>query len=445
MKVPVRMGTQAGQASSVVVNTENLINGYVESVPEGRAPTPVYGTPGLEAFATPTGTIRGMLETVEKLYVVADQLAEISSAGVVTNKGVIPAGTVDMAADGTNVVVTVAGRIFVWNGTATVEVTDADAPDASSVCWLNGYFIFTEKDEEQFFISPLNDPDGDYDALDFDSSDVRPDKLVRGMILGKTLLLFGRQSVEFWFYSGDRVFPFERYQDDPLDVGLIGVHAATTTNETVFWLANDKTARRLDGRTASNITTPAISKEIESWSDASLTVVTSHVWDGHLFVIFRNPDGCVVWDQGLQRWHKRQSYESDTWAPIYYARCFGKHLVANAKVYELTGYDDDGAVLPFEMVTPWIDRGGERFSINEVELRMEAGVGTPTDEPRVLLSRTEDGRTFTAEQQRGFGKAGNTLKQVKYTRQGQSRGCAFKVRITDPYKRVIYAMTADIS
>ena len=444
MRVPVRMGTQTGAAYSAAVSSERLVNGYVESTPEGRSPTPVYGTPGLVAFATPTGTCRGLLETVDSLYAVHDQFCSVSSAGAVTNRGAIPAGVVDMASDGTNVVLTCANEIYVWNGTTLAAVTDPDAPSASSVEWMNGFFIFTETDTEQFFLSPMNAPGGDYDALDFDSSDVLPDKLVRSKRIGRQLVLFGRQSVEFWFYSGDSVFPFERYQDDPLDVGLVGVHAVSSTNETAFWLANDLTVRRLDGRTATRISTFPIEKAIKAWADPSLTVVRNHVWLGHLFVVFRNPDGCVVWDQATGRWHERASYESDTWGPAFYARCYDKHLVGGAKIYELDGYDEDGAVLPFEMVTPWIDAGGDRFSVNQVELRMEAGVGTLTLDPKVSIAKTEDGETFTAARLAGFGKIGDRLRRVLFNCFGVSRGCAFKVRITDPVKRVVHAMWADI-
>lgn len=444
MRVPFSLGQQSGEALSPPVSSERLINGYLEQTPQGREPTPIYGTPGFSAFAT-TGTIRALCSVADRLFAVnATSLVEISSAGVVTTLGAIPAGTCDIASDGTNVVVTCAEEIYVYNGTTVAAVSDPDAPAASSVEYINGFYVFTEANEQQFFISPQANPGGDYDALDFDSADTSPDDLVRTRRVGRDLLLFGKRSVEFWFYSGDVTFPISRYQDTPLEVGLIGVRAEAANNETVFWLASDKTVRRLDGRTGARISTFAVEKEIASWADASLTVATSHVWDGHLFVVFRNPDGCVVWDQATQRWHERQSYGSDTWSVSHYAYQFGKHLVGGAQLYELGGYDEAGAVLPFEMVTPWLDNKGERFSVNEVEVRMEAGVGSLTLSPKISLSRTEDGETFTTPLPRAFGKAGERFRRVTWSSQGMSRGCAFKLRITDAVKRVIYAAYADV-
>jgi hypothetical protein len=444
MRVPLQLGAQSGEAASPPVSSERLINGYLEQTPRGKAPTPIYGTPGFSAFAT-TGEVRAMCAVADRLFAVnTTALVEIESDGTVTALGNIPAGTVDIASDGTNVVVTVNGAIYVYNGSTVTEETDPDAPDASSVEYLNGFYVYTEEDAEQFFISPQNDPLGNYDALDFDSADTSPDKLVRTRRVGRDLLLFGKESVEFWFYSGDPTFPISRYQDTPIDIGLIGVRAEAATNETVFWIASDKTVRRLDGRTATRISTFAIEKEIESWSDASLTVATAHVWQGHLFVVFRNPDGCIVWDQATQLWHERQSYGEDTWSVSHYAYAYGKHLVGGAQVYELGGYDEAGAVLPFEMVTPWLDNQGERFSVNEVELRMEAGVGSLTLDPQVTLQRTEDGEIWSTALTRTFGKQGERFRRVIFSRQGMSRGCAFKIRITDAVKRVIYAAYAEV-
>lgn len=444
MRVPLQLGKQSGESYSPPVSSERLINGYLESAPNDKAPTPIYGTPGFTAFST-TGTVRALCQVADRLFAVnATSLVEVASSGVVTTLGSIPAGTVDIASDGTNVVVTCADEIYVWNGTTLAAVTDPDAPAASSVEYVSGFYVFTETGSEQFFISPQANPGGNYDALDFDSADTSPDKLVRTRRVGRDLLLFGRRSVEFWYYSGDSVFPISRYQDTPLEVGLIGVRAEATSNETAFWLASDKTVRRLDGRTATRVSTFAVEKEIASWADASLTIATSHVWDGHLFVVFRNPDGCVVYDQATGLWHERQSYGADTWSVSHYAYAFGKHLVGGAQLYELGGYEEAGTPLPFEMITPWIDNQGERFSVNEVEIRIEAGVGSLTLDPKISLSRTEDGEDFTDPLVRSFGKQGERFRRVTWSSQGMSRGCAFKLRITDPVKRAIFAAYAQV-
>jgi hypothetical protein len=448
----LQIGRSSDGSPSKAVSIERLVNGYVESAPRGKEPAPIYGTPGLVRFATlGAGPVRGLLEMVERLYGVSGgQIYSINSSGVVTVLGnVLGAGPVDMAGDGTNVVAVNQGLIWVYDGSTVGQVVDPDAPRASSVSWLNGFFIFTEEDAEQFFISPMNAPLGDYDALDFDSSDSRPDKLVRSIVLGKTLLLMGRQSIEFWFYSGDSTFPFERYQDDPLEVGLMGVQAAVKTNDTVFWLASDKTIRRLDGRTATRISTTTTGRIIKRWTNPAATVASAHVHDDHLMIVFRNPEGCIVFDQATERWHERVSHNLPSWRCEAFAYCYDKNLFGSAhdgSLYTLDGeaFDEDGAILPFEMITPFAWAQGVRGSINELEVIMETGVGGLVDQPEIICTRTEDGETWTGEKRRGFGRIGAFVRRVLFGRQGQSRGVAFKFRITDPAKRAILGIYADV-
>jgi hypothetical protein len=449
----LQIGRSSDKALSPAVSIERLLNCYMEQAPQGKVPQPVYGTPGLVIFATlGSGPIRGELETVETAYAVSGTgLYRVTSAGVGTLLGTVSGtGLVDMASDGTTVVcVTEAGLIFVWNGAAVVQVTDPDAPLASSVSWINGIYVFTEKDTEQFFISPMNDPDGDYQALDFDSSDTLPDKLVRTTILGRTLATIGRQSFEFWAYTGDSTFPFERYDDDPVTVGQLGTFAGIQSNGAYYFLANDKTVRRLDGRTATRISTYAMGLIIKAWSDPEATVVSAHVWNDHLMIVFRNPEGCIVFDQASQLWHERGSYELDSWRCRSHITCYDRELFGSAtdgRIYALDAdaYDEAGEILTFEMITPYAWAGGMRGSINELEVVVEPGVGGLVQQPIMIMERTEDGKTWKARRERSMGRAGNYLRRVLFGRQGASRGAAFRIRITDPIKRVLLAIFADV-
>lgn len=449
----LQIGRSTEKALSPAVSIERALNCYMEQAPQGKVPQPVYGTPGLVTFATlGSGPIRGELETVETLYAVSGTgLYRVDSAGAGTLLGTVSGtGLVDMASDGTNVVcVTTDGLIFVWNGTVVAQVTDPDAPLASSVCWINGVFVFTEKDTEQYFISPMNDPSGDYQALDFDSSDTLPDKLVRVSILGRTLATIGRQSIEFWAYTGDSVFPFERYDDEPVTVGQLGVQAGVTSNGARYFLANDKTIRRLDGRVATRISTYAMGLIIKAWSDPEATVASAHVWNDHLMIVFRNPEGCIIFDQASQLWHERGSFELPSWRCRSHATCYGWELFGSdtdGRIFALDAdaYDEAGEILPFEMITPWAWAGGMRGSINEVEVVVEAGVGGMVQNPIMTMERTEDGQTWSGYRERSLGKAGNFLKRLLFGRQGQSRGQAFRLRISDPVKRVVMAIFADI-
>lgn len=450
-RVLLQHGKKTAPAKVPAESVERLINGYLEYKPDGKQPTPIYGSPGLSLWCDGLDLdTRGMMTMAEEVYAVAGgRLYRIAEDGTETNLGEIPGtGDVVMATDGANLVIVAEDEIYVWDGTTLNTVTDPDAPAASSVAYTDGYFVFTETDTQQFFISGLQAP-LDYDALDFASAEWKPDKLVRAFVLRRTLYLFGTDSTEAQQNVGGADFPFAPYQDVLIDAGLIGVLAVTTSNETMFWLAPDRTVRRLDGITAARISTHDIERIILGWSQPELTVASALVWEGHLWVIFRNPEGCIIWDQSTELWHERASHLSPTWRVKHQAACYGLQLFGSAtdrQIYKLdeSAYHEDGDILALEMVTPYAYDAGKRFSVDEVEVVMQSGVGTLTLDPAITLARTKDGETWSGAKIRRFGKAGERGKRVLFGAQGQARQMAFRLRITDPVKRAILGVFAEI-
>lgn len=450
-RVLLQHGKKTAAAKVPAESVERLLNGYLESVPDGKQPAPVYGSPGLVLWCDGLDLdTRGMIAMAEEAYAVAGgRFYRIASDGVETNLGAIPGtGDVGIATDGTHIVIVAEGEIYVWDGSTLAAVTDPDAPSASSVAYTDGYFVFTETDTQQFFISGLQAP-LDYDALDFASAEWKPDILVRAFVLRRTLYLFGTESTEAQQNVGGADFPFAPYQDVLIDAGLIGVNAVTSTNDTMFWVAPDRTVRRLDGITATKVSTHDIDRLILGWSEPELTVASAHVWEGHLFVVFRNPEGCIVFDQSTELWHERGSHESDTWRVKHYCEAYGLKLFGSAtdrQIYRLDAdaYTEDGEILPFEMITPYAYDAGKRFSITEVEVITQPGVGTLTLDPAMTCARSKDGETWSGAKVRRFGKAGERNKRLLFGTQGGGRQMAFKFRITDPVKRAILGVFADV-
>ena len=443
-RVPLTVGRKSDKARAPQASAERLLNCYLEAVPDGKEPTAIYGAPGLTAWCVNlSGAIRGMLADGGVLYAVAGaKLYSINSAGVPTERGVIPGSdNVAMAGDGTNVVVVAGGEIYVFDGTNTNPVTDPDAPAASSVVWMDSFFIFGEANTQQWFISALSDPTS-YDALDYASAEWKPDKIVTPVRLRDTLYLAGERTFEAQQNTGAAAFPFQAYADLKIDLGLAGREAISTTNDTMFWLADDFTARRLDGLTATVISTPAIGRVIKRWADKSLTVVTSHVYDNHLFVIFRNPDGCVVFDQTTETWHERESFAQTTWRARMSANCYSLTLFGSAvdgTIWKLddTVYDEAGTVVVREVITPFAYIQNKRFTISELEGVFEMGVGDTTLDPTVICERSRDGVIWTGAKTRRLGKQGERQGRVLFGAQGQHRSVAFRFRCSD---RVRFAM-----
>lgn len=451
-RVPVIVGKKSDAQAAPAESVERLLNAYLESVPTGKEPMPIYGTPGLKLWADQlSGGIRGGLEMRGTVYAVMGAiLYSFDVTGAATVLGAIPnTDDVAMAEDGTNVVVVTAGAIYVWNFSDGLNlVTDPDAPEASSVTWSDSYFIFGELGTETYFISGLADPI-DYDALDFASAEANPDLLVTPLAHHRILYMFGTESIEAQQNTGGAAFPFSRYEGLNIDVGLAGRDAVISTNDSMFWLADDDTFRRMDGITATKISTARISKLVKGWADQSLTIATAHVYADHLFVVFRNPDGCVVWDQNAEAWHERGSYSSPTWRTKHMIRAYGLLLFGSAdegKIYSLDAdtYDEDGQPLPFRVVTPYVYSKNQRLTVGELEVVIQSGVGTLTLDPKITLRRTKNGKDWSPRKLRGMGKVGQNDVTPKFGMQGQARAMAFEIGIDDPVQRAVLGIYADI-
>lgn len=450
-RVALPLGQKIGKAKAPAASIESLTNGYLEAIPEGKEPTAIYGAAGLRRLASGlNGSCRGGMEMAGAAYVVAGvKLYRMAYDGQVTTLGDLPGSDiVSMDGDGTNIVMVTAGVIYVWNGTTIGQVTDPDAPQASAVVWIDGYFLFTELNSQQFFISALNDPTN-FDALDFSSAEWKPDKLMAPAVIRRTVFLMGEKTIEAQQNTGGADFPFTRYADIFIDVGLKGRDAKVCTNGTVYWLAHDLTARRLDGLTPALISTAPVERVFRSWSAPEQTLCSSFTRENHLFVVFRNPDGCVIFDQTTERWDYRKSYNSDTWRAGIVFNAYGMDIacsVDEAAVYELDDetYDEDGEPLELEIVTPWAWVKGLDFSVDELEVIMQAGVGSLTLDPAITAELTLDGETWSSRQIRRFGKVGQRSRRATFGPQGSADQMAWRLRITDPVKRAILGIYAEV-
>lgn len=449
-KTPVQVGKKPGGDGVPAQSIERVVNGYVKFVPEGKHQTPIYGTPGLVVWASGiTGAWRGsrVLKGIP-WAVYGTTLYSFASDGTATGRGTIPGSDrVALAGDGTNVVVVAGGEIYVWNGSALAAVTDPDAPSASCVDWVDGYFLFGETDTDSYFIPALDDPTT-YDALDFASAEWKPDKLVNIVVVRRTGHMLGERTIEAIQNVGTD-FPFARYEDVFIDVGVIGREAAVTTNDSLYFLASDKTVRRLDGLTATPISDDAVKDIIDGWSDAALTVASAHVWENRLMISFWNPDGHIVYDQSTERWHERRSYDSETTLYCHIAQAYGLVLcfaTTGGKIYKYsrTAYDEAGAVLPFEIVTPHVHANGNGFSLDDVEVIAQTGVGSLTLNPQLALEISPDGEEWGARQYRSLGLAGDRNAEVVFGPQGSFTSAALKLTITDAVQRAILGIFAEV-
>jgi hypothetical protein len=90
-------------------------------------------------------------------------------------------------------------------------------------------------------ISGLNDVT--YDPLDVATAEGRPDNLVMVLSVNRLLWLFGEQTTEVWWNSGNADFPFERNESAFIETGTVAAGTCVRVGGSVAWVGSDERGR----------------------------------------------------------------------------------------------------------------------------------------------------------------------------------------------------------
>jgi len=420
-------------------------------------------TPGKRLLLTLTGTpTRGgwRASNGEFFVVGGDKLYRVSSAWVATELGTLltSSGPVSIADNGEHVVVVDGTYGYSWtiDTSAFAQITDPDFPGADVVTFQDGYFIFNKINTQQFFISDLNGIG--FDALDIASAEGSPDLLKSVSSLNQQLYLFGSQSLEVWYNSGDADFPFQRISGAVIDVGCVAEHSVAKLLDSLFWLGGDDTGNgvvyRTQGNKAQRVSTPAIEAVIRGL-DAD-DIADARAWayqqGGHHFYCLNIPGAASTWcfDASTNLWHERAynnlwSLERDR--ADWHAVAHGLNVVGDyedGRIYALDPeyYTDGGTSIVRERTSPHVSKGLNRLFHSRFQLDMETGVGIDGSgqgsDPQVMLQYSDDGgSSWSTERWTGCGAIGARKTRVIWNRLGSSRDRVYRIRIADPVKTVL--------
>lgn len=448
-RVPVPLAIGSYQKAPTDNTNHRLVNWYAAAAPTGgKKQITLNGSAGLkQAFLAGDGPIRGMRVMGSFLYVVSgNRVFRIRADGQTFDLGAIPsAGPVIMDDNGTQLaIVTKQGAGIIVTETSVIEITDPDFLKASSVAYLDGYFCFSRLDSGEFFIS--NQLDGlNYDSLEFASAESDPDNLVRVLEDHQELWMFGEDSTEIWYNSGQVDFPFERLGGAVLEIGCSARFSPIKVDNTVYWIGNDpsgiKAVFRAQGYQPVRVSNAAVEASIGASPHVSDT--QSMIWseDGHVMIGFKAADFMWVYDHTTGEWHERASRDSKTWRVNCTASFAGRVLAGDSesgKIFEIDTqtYDEDGTPLIAEAQLPYVHAERREFTVSCFEAEFETGLGSPGDTPVAGLSFSKDGgRTWSAERHLPLGPTGSYRQRIRARQIGRASDLLSRVRISDPVKR----------
>ena len=465
MKTPI-LGS-AYVARSVNAADNRMINLFPEIIPEGgKEPAFLNRAPGLKLeVSVGLGPIRGMWVLGGNLYVVSrDKLYKVDSAYAVTTIGTVAgtSGPVSMADNGIQLFVACNGPSYIYNSQTDVfaQITDSDFQGAVTVSYLDGYFVFNEPNSQKIWVTALLDGTS-VDPLDFASAEGSPDGVVGIIADHREVWVFGTNSVEVWYNSGNADFPLSRIQGAFNELGCAAPYSIAKMDNGLFWLGKDARGQgivyRANGYTGQRISTHAVEWQIQQYADMSDAIGYTYQQDGHSFyvLIFPQADRTWVYDVATQAWHERAGFangdftrhRSNCQAFFQGTVLVGDYQNANVYSFDLDDFSDNGSIqkwLRSWRALPTGQNNLKRTAQHSLQLDLETGVGLNLgqgSDPQVMLRWSDDGgHTWSNEHWVSIGKIGEFYRRAIWRRLGMTmkiRDRVYEISGTDPVKIAI--------
>lgn len=473
MKTPI-LGS-AYVARSVNAADARMINLFPELVPEGgKEPAFLNRAPGLKLkISVGSGPIRGMWVFGGNLYVVSrNKLYKVDSDYVVTELGTVSgtSGPVSMVDNGIQLFIACDGPSYIYNSQTNVfaQITDGDFPGAVTVTYLDGYFVFNEPNSQKIWVTGLLDGTS-IDPLDFASAEGSPDGVVGIIADHREIWVFGTNSVEVWYDSGNADFPLSRIQGAFNEIGCAAPYSIAKMDNGLFWLGKDARGQgivyRANGYTGQRISTHAVEWQIQQYEDMSDAIGYTYQQDGHSFyvLIFPQADTTWVYDVATQAWHERAGFDNGDFTR-HRSNCqaffqgdvlVGDYENANVYSFDLNDFSDNGGVqkwLRSWRALPTSQNNLKRSAQHSLQLDLETGVGLNLgqgSDPQVVLRWSDDGgHTWSNEHWISIGKIGEFYRRAIWRRLGMTmkiRDRVYEVSGTDPVKIAIIGAELTVS
>ena len=352
------------------------------------------------------------------------------------------------------------GYIYNMSTGAFAPIGDPDFPGASTVGYLDGYFVFNEPNSQKVWVTSLLDGTS-IDPLDFASAEGAPDQLISVNVDHREAWLFGTGTTEVWYNAGTADFPLQRIQGAFNELGCAAVYSVAKIDNTLIWLGSDARGRGIvyqaNGYRGERISTHAIEFAIQNYSTISDAVAYSYQQEGHKFYVLTFPtaDATWVYDTITGAWTERAGltngvftrHRSNCQMNFNNQTIVGDYEDGRIYAFDLDVFADDDR--PQKWLRSWraLPAGTNnlrRTAHHSLQLDCQSGVGINNgqgSDPQAMLRWSDDGgHTWSREHWTSLGAIGRYGQRVFWRRLGMTlklRDRVYEVSGSDPTKIVI--------
>lgn len=437
-----------------------LINTYAEPLgkdvgaSKGSAPPQIvwHKPAGLSLFGASTQTgFRGALLVDNVLYAAwSGKASRYNSAGVEVALTGTLTGTEkvfwarNMAATPDIVCVAPGTGAFTVTSAAVSTFADTDVGAPNSVCFMDGFFIFSSGDGT-LQASGLNAVT--IATTDKTKAQSKPGGLSRVVTFNGQLYAFGPNFGEVYSNNANPVgFPFTRSY--VIQRGLVGPYAIAGHQDgfgiSLIWVADDNSVVMGNGSpNPLKISPPDLDRLIAGVTDKTTLEASVYISQGHPKWVLKCPAFTWEFDLGSQKWNERASYLALTWRAIGGCSAFGKWIVGDIKAGRLlyidpTNYSELGDPLQYQIESGPVQNFPNRTRVPQAGFNFITGVGVatgadPSDtDPDVGISWSDDGGiTWNSEFTRKLGRQA-TQQTITVFRTGMTgkQGRRWRLRVS---------------
>jgi len=342
---------------------------------------------------------------------------------------------------------------------ANVPYTASPAVTASSLCFLDGYFIVSRPSSKQFNISPLNGADDGnghsvfvWDPLDFAAKEGYPDDIARVFADHEDLWLFGgEQSTEVWQNTGNANFPFQRIPGNFIHYGCAAPYSVVRLGNGVGWIALDTSrgaaiAIYAVGFQPTRVSTGPVEQAWAGYATIADAVAYTYIDRGHEFWVINFPTANATWvyDLSTNLWARRGWYNGASsdrqkqWTHAYTALSPHGSAPDGTAALHFAGAWNDNVI--YKMDAAYLNDAGtpiERIRTcphlateNKRNFYHRLEIYTEVHDPTITLASSKDGgHTFnTPRSPSATSTLGAFLARTFWAMLGSSRDRVFRVR-----------------
>jgi hypothetical protein len=282
----------------------------------------------------------------------------------------------------------------------TTGAGDWPSDGASSVAYLDGYYVFSSYTGDRLFVSNILDPTH-YNALSYVRMSSTVDYIMKLVAFNGELWVFGQNAITVWYNNGSSTAPFSPRAGATIRHGLGSARTVLELDGSLWWLGVDNCVYRTEGYQAKRVSDHAIEELIADFNDGYLrtAVACGFVHEGHIFYALSLPEAGItlVYDTTTGVWHERSSaadavgrWNINTATSLGSRGLYGSSL--DGKLYEMESgiATEAGVTVPRLAVLPPVVTHGPRASMSRLEVEMEVGTGAPAQRVPRLVGRWRD-------------------------------------------------------